>query len=127
MRKISFAFLLAIILSAGVNSYASNSEHETGPSIQFVTSSALLPVEGALTEPVSYQGFVCVVRTQGGRLNIRSTPSTSGRIVGKLSNGTVVREVGVSGGWSKIADATSTGRTGRVLGWVLSAYIICGE
>lgn len=123
MGKISFAFLLAIILSAGMSSYASSTEHETGPAIPFVSSSAVFPVEGALTEPVSYQGFVCVVRTQGGRLNIRSIPSTSGRIVGKLANGTVVREIGVRDDWSRIA----SGSSGRVLGWVLSAYLICGE
>ncbi len=73
------------------------------------------------------QGYVCRVTTDGGRLNVRARPTTSSRIVTKLYNGTVVSEIGVRNGWSRIESWTSSGRPGRVLGWVLSVYLVCGE
>jgi uncharacterized protein YgiM (DUF1202 family) len=127
MTKLCSAFLFAVVLMAGSATYAAESGTATDHSESLVPSSAFLLMESGPADPIPYQGFVCVVRTQGGRLNIRSIPSTSGRIVGKLGNGTVVRELGVRDGWSRIAVSTSSGRVGRVLGWVLSDYLLCGE
>ncbi len=119
--------LFAIIFLAAISSRAADVAPGASESNLFVSSSTIFLAEVNFIEPMAYQGYVCVVSTQGGNLNIRSIPSTSGRIVGKLANGRVVREVGVRNDWSKIAVSTSSGRTGRVLGWVLSSYLNCGE
>lgn len=125
MKKICVLF--AFLFLAAISSRAADVAPIPSDPGLFVSSSAFLVLEDNFVDPLMYQGYVCVVTTQGSRLNIRSIPSTSGRIVGKLANGTVVREVGVRNDWSKVAVATSSGRTGRVLGWVLSYYLNCGE
>jgi len=40
-----------------------------------------------------------VVRTQGGRLNVREQPSTDSRVLGQLANGTTVTVTGQDGNW----------------------------
>ncbi len=125
MKKICVLF--AILFLAAISSRAGDAKSGPDDSSLFASSSAFVLSEDNFVDPMMYQGYVCVVTTQGSRLNIRSIPSTSGRIVGKLANGTVVREVGVRNDWSKVAVSTSSGRTGRVLGWVLSYYLNCGE
>lgn len=54
------------------------------------------------------------VRTNGGRLNVRSVPG--GRLVGKLHNGTRVRITGYrSNGWVRV--------TGPIRGYVSGVYL----
>lgn len=119
MKKI--CVLVAILFFAAISSRAASAAQAPNDSSLFVSSSAFdLPVDN-FVDPMMYQGYYCVVATDGGRLNIRSIPSTSGRIVGKLLNGTEVKVVAVADEWSKVA------RRGRVLGWVLSYYLECGD
>ena len=40
-----------------------------------------------------------IVRTQGGRLNVREQPSTDARVIGNLNNGTAVTVTGQDGNW----------------------------
>ena len=40
-----------------------------------------------------------IVRTQGGRLNVREQPSTDSRVLGQLANGTTVTVTGQDGNW----------------------------
>lgn len=58
-----------------------------------------------------------VVRTEGGRLNIRSQPSTSAQILGQIPNGTEVTVTGQDGNWYVIQ---YNGITGYVFGQYLS-------
>ncbi len=45
------------------------------------------PTTGASTDNVAAQGVKLTVTTQSSNLNIRSTPSTDGEIVGKAAHG----------------------------------------
>ena len=58
-----------------------------------------------------------VVRTEGGRLNIRSQPNTSAQILGQIPNGTEVTVTGQDGNWYVIQ---YNGITGYVFGQYLS-------
>tara|TARA_B100001287_G_scaffold274858_1_gene281126 strand:- start:1757 stop:2317 length:561 start_codon:yes stop_codon:yes gene_type:complete len=66
------------------------------------------------------------VKTKGSSLNIRQSPSTDSKIVGKLENNTIV---GYSDeweiGWIKINNFTSTGHFDgyHTEGWVSSKYL----
>jgi uncharacterized protein YgiM (DUF1202 family) len=128
MKAMFAFFIFAVMLLVGTTMSAPDAGSAPNGSVAAVPAA----VEPAAVDPAFHfagrrQGFVCRVTTDGGRLNIRSIPSTSGRIVGKLNNGTVVKEIGVRDDWSRIAVSTVSGRRGRVLGWVLSAYLLCGE
>lgn len=57
-----------------------------------------------------------VVRTEGGRLNIRSAPNTSAQILGQIPNGTEVTVTGQAGEWYSIQH---NGITGYVFGQYL--------
>lgn len=119
MKKLCVLF--AIVFIAAISSSAAEATPDPNDSNLFSPSSAFVVADNDLVDPMMFQGYICYVATDGGRLNIRSIPSTSGRIVGKLANGTDVRVVGVADEWSKIS------RRGRVLGWVLSYYLDCGD
>lgn len=60
------------------------------------------PVFQLAQRPVMY----CSVKTSGGRLNIRETPSTRSRIIGKVRNGELVSVAATNGSegreWTKI-------------------------
>ncbi|QPZ91011.1 SH3 domain-containing protein [Thioclava electrotropha] len=77
-------------------------------------SGGMLPEEGF---------FIVTLRTPGDTLNIRNAPRPSGRLLGKLPNGTVVRNVGgctMSDGrqWCKVQDSR-----GGVQGWVAARFL----
>lgn len=119
MKRICALFAIVFLAAIGFRTAVS----APGPNdldLSVSSSSTLLP-EDNFVDPTMYQGYVCAVMTQGGRLNVRSIPSISGRVVAKLVNGTEVRVVGVRNDWSRVA------RRGRVLGWVLSSYLECGD
>ncbi|MBR2886109.1 MAG: SH3 domain-containing protein [Clostridia bacterium] len=61
------------------------------------------------------------VKVSSGRLNIRSSASTSAAIVGKLENGAVIPVISSSGNWSKIL------YNGTKTGYVSSAYLTTSE
>ncbi|WP_339164355.1 SH3 domain-containing protein [Siminovitchia sp. FSL W7-1587] len=54
----------------------------------------------------------------GSNLNLRSTPSTSGSVIGRVSNGTKVSVLSESNGWAKV---TANGKTGYVSSQYLSS------
>lgn len=60
----------------------------------------------------------CHVRTQGGNLNVRSR---SGRIIGKLPNGTRVRIL--NAGWAPTSLITTTVGRRRIRGWVATEFL----
>ena len=57
-----------------------------------------------------------VVDVKSGRLNIRSSASTSARIVGKASDGTKVNVLSYSGSWARVT-------VGSITGWVHTDYL----
>ena len=57
-----------------------------------------------------------VVRTQGGRLNVRAQPNTESQVLGQLQNGTAVTVTGQDGNWYLIQ---YNGLTGYVFGQYL--------
>lgn len=64
--------------------------------------------------------YAYMVKTNGGNLNVRETPSTDGKIIGTLPNGTVVevyyiQKAGTPAGWSYISYPME--------GYVSSAYL----
>lgn len=56
------------------------------------------------------------VSTNGGRLNVRSKPSTSGSVLGSLKNGSSVTATHVSGNWAYIT-------SGSLKGWASIGYL----
>ena len=79
-----------------------------------------------LCVPLIGMGQFISVKTKGSSLNIRQSPSTDSKIVGKLENNTIV---GYSDeweiGWIKINNFTSTGHLEKhhTEGWVSSKYL----
>lgn len=61
---------------------------------------------------------VKTVKTTSGNLNVRSSASTSGTVLTKLSSGTKVPVISTSNGWSKIL------YNGNKTGYVSSSYLI---
>ena len=57
-----------------------------------------------------------IVRTQGGRLNVREQPSTESRVLGQLQNGARVTVTGQDGNWYLI-------RYNGLVGYVFGQYL----
>ncbi|MFS0646985.1 SH3 domain-containing protein, partial [Siminovitchia sp. 179-K 8D1 HS] len=72
-------------------------------------------VQAAEQKPQFESKYVSV--NPGSALHLRSTPSTAGEVIGKLSKGTQVTVLSESNGWSKI---TAGGKTGYVSSQYLS-------
>lgn len=70
------------------------------------------PAPQAVASPPSVTGTISV-----SDLNIRSGPSTSNKVVGKLQKGSSVKVLEKSGDWYKI------NTSGNVAGWVSSKYV----
>ena len=79
-----------------------------------------------LCVPLIGMGQFITVKTKGSSLNIRQSPSTDSKIIGKLENNTIV---GYSDeweiGWIKINNFTFTGHLDgyHTEGWVSSKYL----
>ena len=61
-----------------------------------------------------------IVRTNGGRLRVRSGPSTSSKVIDKLANGEVVDVVERGDKWTKVAFLVESERTE---GYVSNSYL----
>lgn len=53
--------------------------------------------------------YTAYVKTAGGKLNLRSAPSTSSSVVAKLANGSEVTVLETSNGWAKVKAGGKTG------------------
>ena len=77
---------------------------------------------GSVPSAVSPGGLLlfdgCHVRTKGGNLNVRSG---SGKIIGKLPNGTRVRIL--STGWAPTSQITATVGGRKIQGWVATEFL----
>ncbi|MBM7713367.1 mannosyl-glycoprotein endo-beta-N-acetylglucosaminidase [Bacillus thermophilus] len=87
----------------------------------YVSSQYLSSQSGSATPSPSAPGktitkYVSV--NAGSNLNLRSTASTRGSVIGKLSRGTQVSVISESNGWAKV---TANGRTGYVSSQYLSS------
>ena len=60
-----------------------------------------------------------VANTEGGNLNVRETPSTSGKLVGKMPNHAGCEIESIEDGWAKIT-------SGEVSGYVSCDYLLIG-
>ena len=76
------------------------------------------PKPTASPEPSVKTGRVSL-ENSSSRLNVRSNPSSSGSIIGKLKQGAIVTITGESGNWYKI-------ESGSVKGYASKDYIIIG-
>ncbi|MEO1951587.1 SH3 domain-containing protein, partial [Thioclava sp.] len=112
--------------------YLMGNDRDTGKTVGFsINVSITGQGSGGSTSGGSQSGgmlpeedfFVVTLRTPGDTLNIRNAPRPSGRLLGKLPNGTVVRNVGgctMSDGrqWCKVQDSQ-----GGLQGWVAARFL----
>jgi len=83
---------------------------------------------GSATHATAHEGgpefFVVEGIAPGDELNIRATASPTGMVVGRLPNGTKLKNLGCSDvnsvRWCKVADTQST----HLVGWAASRYLI---
>lgn len=60
-----------------------------------------------------------IANTEGANLNVRETPSTSGKLVGKMRNHAACEVISVEDGWAQIV-------SGEVSGYVSTDYLLTG-
>lgn len=77
--------------------------------------------ERAAQAQTSAYGYTNIgVASVDGNLNVRETPSTEGKLVGKMPNNAGCEILSVEGEWTKI-------KSGEVEGFVKSEYLLSGE
>ena len=103
----------AYLSSAGDAAVAQVEETDT-----VMTASAQEQTAQAQTSAYGYTNIG--VASVDGNLNVRETPSTEGKLVGKMPNNAGCEILSVEGEWTKI-------KSGEVEGFVKSEYLLSGE
>ncbi len=108
---------------AAVNASAEAGQENPSEAVETLSEEELAARKAAEEKQAvvdSYQNLGLVQLENGGYLNIRETPDTSGKIIGSLMENSACEIVGTEGDWSHIT-------SGGVEGYISNRYVLTGD